>query len=60
MKLTEKLRDAYRQIHRQQLERPGLNGRPTVRYRCTRCYRSEVDARANGCARGPCPMDYGA
>ncbi len=25
-------------------------------WRCTRCNRDEVDARANGCPRAPCPM----
>ena len=29
-------------------------------YRCTRpgCGRDEIDARANGCTRGPCPMEF--
>lgn len=26
-------------------------------YQCTRCGASEVEARANGCPRGPCPME---
>jgi len=26
-------------------------------YRCTRCGRNEIDAKANGCTRGPCPME---
>lgn len=31
-----------------------------ARYRCTRpgCGRDEFDARANGCSRGPCPMEF--
>ncbi len=31
---------------------------PTGRYRCTRCGRDEIDGRANGCERGPCPMEF--
>lgn len=29
-------------------------------YRCTRpdCGRNEIDCRENGCARGPCPMEF--
>jgi hypothetical protein len=27
-------------------------------YRCTRCGRDEIDGRANGCERGPCPMEF--
>lgn len=27
-------------------------------FRCTRCGRDEIDCRANGCERGPCPMEY--
>jgi hypothetical protein len=26
-------------------------------YRCKRCGRDEIDARQNGCPRGPCPME---
>lgn len=28
-----------------------------ARFRCTRCGRNEIDARNNGCERGPCPME---
>ena len=27
-------------------------------FRCTRCGRDEIDCRANGCERGPCPMEF--
>lgn len=26
-------------------------------WRCTRCGQNEITARANGCTRGPCPME---
>lgn len=33
-------------------------GAVSPNWRCTRCGRDEIDARANGCERGPCPMEY--
>jgi len=30
----------------------------TPRFRCKRCGRDEIDCRANGCERGPCPMEF--
>ncbi len=38
-------------------ERTVARTEPEPRYRCTRCGRNEIDARANGCDRGPCPME---
>lgn len=35
---------------------PGGVGRAL--YRCTRCGENEINARANGCVRGPCPMEF--
>ena len=33
-------------------------GADQPRWRCRRCGRDEIDARANGCKHGPCPMDF--
>lgn len=33
-----------------------VEARLAARYACTRCGKSEVEARAQGCSRGPCPM----
>lgn len=35
---------------------PHANKEAVGDWRCTRCGRDEIDARANGCTRGPCPM----
>lgn len=35
---------------------PSESGEAGPQWTCTRCGRDEIDARANGCTRGPCPM----
>lgn len=37
---------------------PALAASDTPRFRCKRCGRDEIDCRANGCERGPCPMEF--
>jgi hypothetical protein len=37
---------------------PTLAASDTPRFRCKRCGRDEIDCRANGCERGPCPMEF--
>jgi hypothetical protein len=37
---------------------PATPSGETPRYRCTRCGENEINARANGCVRGPCPMEF--
>ena len=37
---------------------PTLAASDTARFRCKRCGRDEIDCRANGCERGPCPMEF--
>ena len=37
---------------------PTLAASDTPCFRCKRCGRDEIDCRANGCERGPCPMEF--
>jgi hypothetical protein len=33
-------------------------GAERPKWACKRCGRNEIDARENGCTRGPCPMEF--